>query len=301
RNYQSSVGNPGHTKHYIDEKVRALCLRGIPNDSAVHWSPIGLVEKDHQPGKFQLIIDLSSPAGSNINDGIDDGLTSLCYLRVEDAVELIKAAGRGTLMAKAGPEGRLQAPIHCHGRWPSLGHDLRGNFPLPPLPHRFLFLPSKIQYLRTIIKGHHKAVREPGLSSVTRKGGGTIDNTDLFWYRTGFPKNKLEMRLPRRKLECLQRSLGRWLTQESATKKELQSIIGQLSDAAIVVRPGRTFLRYLLETVKIPKRQDHFVQINIECRADLHWWDIFIQSGNGVALFPGCPLLNTVTSDASGS
>ena len=91
------------------------------------------------------------------------------------------------------------------------------------------------------------------------------------------------------KLERLKASLGRWLGKNSARKRQLQSIIGQLSDAAIVVRPGRTFLRSLIETAKIPKKQEHLVRLNGECKADLHWWDTFLEGWNGVALFPGCP------------
>ena len=75
---------------------------------------------------------------------------------------------------------------------------------------------------------------------------------------------KMEMRLPREKLDHLQGSLGWWLTRESVKKRKLQSIVGQLSDAALVVRPGRTFLRSLIETSKIAKKQDHLVRLNQE-------------------------------------
>ena len=98
------------------------------------------------------------------------------------------------------------------------------------------------------------------------------------------------MRLPRSKLEHLKASLGRWLGKKSARKRKLQSIIGQLSDAAIVFQPGRTFLRSLVEMAKIPMKQEHLVNLNGECKADLHWWDTFLD-----------PAGDTVTSDASGS
>ena len=54
-----------------------------------------MVPKDHQPGKFRLIIDLSTPVGGSVNEGIDLNLTSLTYPRVEDAVRLIKSTGPG--------------------------------------------------------------------------------------------------------------------------------------------------------------------------------------------------------------
>ena len=107
------------------------------------------------------------------------------------------------------------------------------------------------------------------------------------------------MRLP--KLEPLKALLSRWLGRGSARKRQLQSIIGQLSDAAIVVRPGRTFLWSLIETAKIPKKQEHLVRLNGECKMDLHWWDTFLEGWNRVALFPGRPAGDTITSDASGS
>ena len=59
-----------------------------------------MVPKDHQPGKFRLIIDLSTPVGGSVNEGIDPNLTLLTYPRVQDTVRLIKAAGSGALMAK---------------------------------------------------------------------------------------------------------------------------------------------------------------------------------------------------------
>ena len=123
-------------------------------------------------------------------------------------------------------------------------------------------------------------------------------DTTLIFLGIELDSVKMEMRLPRAKLDRLQGSLGWWLTRESVTKKKLQSIVGQLSDAAVVVRPGRTFLHSLIETSKIPKKQ---VRLNQECLADLQWWNSFIQGWNGITLFPGRPLLDTVTSDASGS
>ena len=54
-----------------------------------------MVPKEHQPGKFKLIL-----WGGSVNEGNDPNLTSLTYPRVEDAVRLVKAAGPGASMAK---------------------------------------------------------------------------------------------------------------------------------------------------------------------------------------------------------
>ena len=53
--------------------------------------------------------------------------------------------------------------------------------------------------------------------------------------------------------------------------------------------------------MKIPRRQDQKVRLNLECRGDIVWWQEFLVAWNGVGFFPGGPLRATVYSDASGS
>ncbi len=80
---------------------------------AVHCSPIGIIPKPHQPGKYRLIIDLSAPLGSSVNDGISPDLCSLHYSSVEQAVSLVKSCGRGALMAKIDLQSAYrQVPVH---------------------------------------------------------------------------------------------------------------------------------------------------------------------------------------------
>ena len=52
------------------------------------------------PGKWRPIVDLSSPEGRGVNDGVSIPRCSLAYVRVEDAVQGVAAMGRGSLMAK---------------------------------------------------------------------------------------------------------------------------------------------------------------------------------------------------------
>ena len=85
------------------------------------------------------------------------------------------------------------------------------------------------------------------------------------------------------------------------SKHELQVLLGLLGHASTVVRPGRTFIRQLIELSKKPRLPSHKVRLNLDCRADLAWWSNFIDGWNGVALFPGLPTGPTVVSDASGS
>ena len=45
----------------------------------------------------------------------------------------------------------------------------------------------------------------------------------------------------------------------------------------------------------------HRACLNLDCRADLIWWEVFVQDWNGVGLFPSLPQGHTIISDALGS
>lgn len=62
-------------------------------------SPLGVVPKKGT-NKWRLILDLSSPEGHSVNDGIPPDLCSLSYISVEDAARAVIKAGRGALLAK---------------------------------------------------------------------------------------------------------------------------------------------------------------------------------------------------------
>ena len=78
-----------------------------------HRSPIGIVPKPHQPGKYLLIIDLSALQGFSISDGVPAKLCSLHYTSVGDAASLVKACSRGALMAKLDlSQAYRRDPVH---------------------------------------------------------------------------------------------------------------------------------------------------------------------------------------------
>ena len=63
-------------------------------------SRFGVILKNNQPSKWHLILDLLSPEGHSINDGIPEPPFSVQYITVDAFVVGIMARGRGTLMAK---------------------------------------------------------------------------------------------------------------------------------------------------------------------------------------------------------
>ncbi len=83
----------------------------------VQVNMFGLVPKGHHPGKWRLILDLSSPKGASVNDGIEPSLCSLHYTSVDEASARVAAKGRGTVFAKFDVEGAFRTvPIHPDDR-----------------------------------------------------------------------------------------------------------------------------------------------------------------------------------------
>ena len=112
---------------------------------------------------------------------------------------------------------------------------------------------------------------------------------------------KQELRLLEAKPTQLLNTLHLWSTRQSATNRQLQTLIGQLNHAAAVVRPGRSFMHHLIDTMAIPRGQHHKVHLYLQCKANIARWLLFVRGWNGVALFPNLQVGVAVVADASGS
>ena len=121
--------------------------------------------------------------------------------------------------------------------------------------------------------------------------------------RHGIPGQQLC--LPQEKLRMLVALLGQWMRGRpapapccSGTKRDLLSLIGFLNHAASVVKPGRTFLRSLIDTSTSVKALNHNILLPARARADVAWWYKSLRTWNGVSLLPATEL---ILSDVSGS
>lgn len=67
----------------------------------VHTSQFGVIPKG-TTGKWHLILDMFSPEGRSVNDGIPEALYSLSYVSVDNAAKakVVVPTGRGVLWAE---------------------------------------------------------------------------------------------------------------------------------------------------------------------------------------------------------
>ncbi|MCG8621671.1 MAG: hypothetical protein MJE68_06690, partial [Proteobacteria bacterium] len=99
----------------------------------------------------------------------------------------------------------------------------------------------------------------------------------------------MEIRLPEEKLHHLKSLLWAWIPRKSCSKRELLSLIGSLQHASAVVRPGRVFLRRMIDLSKRQMYLDAPIRLNNDFRADLRWWATFAEGWNSVSIVGPLP------------
>ena len=120
RNMKSARVNKLVVSGYITEEMQRRQLLYFPVSSpwseCVHLTPFGVIPKKGG-NKWRLIVDLSSPHGTSINDGIDSAFASICYSLIDDAVRIIQSLGNGTLLAKLDLKATYRSvPVHPEDR-----------------------------------------------------------------------------------------------------------------------------------------------------------------------------------------
>lgn len=100
-NKPSAFQNPKVIDDYLAHEVSRRRVAGpfpsmpIPN---MQTSSFGVIPKKGQPGKWRLIVDLSSPGGYSVNDGISADEFSMHYIKLDQSIRMV---------AKHGPNSSL--------------------------------------------------------------------------------------------------------------------------------------------------------------------------------------------------
>ena len=338
RNHPSTAQCPGAISRYISEERAAGRMVGpLPESTAayVHCSPIGLVPKGRDTGKWRMIVDLSYPQSRSVNEGIDDALCSLKYASMDDALRIIEGLGRGTNLLKVDLKSAYRmVPVHpCDRhllgiRWGGqLFVDMALPFGLRSAPIIFTAvadafgwaltqagIPLLIHYLDDFLFFTPPTNPNPG--SLQRVVLDTL-------YQLGVPvaHEKIEgpapivtflgivvdteageLRIPEEKLAYMRGLVQTWLGKRSGKRREFESLIGHLAHAATVIRDGRIFLRHLFSLLSATRPHFHYIHLDRTAQADLRWWACFLHHWNGRAFFPQplAPVVHVYT-DASGS
>ena len=287
----------------------------------------------NKPGKWRLIVDLSSPENASVNNSIEKDICSLSYTSVDVVADKVLALGRGAMLAKMDIKQTYRmVPIHpqdCHllgMRWEGMVYvDKTLPFGLQSAPIIFSALADALAWMmasRGVSFVNHYID-----DFITAGRPNSMECHDNLWImletcgRTGMPvePDKTESpstvlvflgieidtvaRLPQEKLVHLKELLWQWRGKKGCRRRELKSLIGVLSHACKVVKPGRTFVRRLIDLSKLVKKPSHYVCVNREARSDIEWWFHFADQWNSVSMMFPIDRRNykvTVISDTSG-
>ena len=112
---------------YLGTEVASYRVAGpfpSPPFPRLQCSPFGVIPKKLQPGKWRLILDLSSPEDHSVNAGIPREPFSIRYISVDVAIKVLMELGPGALMAKFDVLSAYRNIQHSPGRPSLVGHVL---------------------------------------------------------------------------------------------------------------------------------------------------------------------------------
>ena len=269
-------------------------------------SPLGLVPKPS--GGFRRIHHLSMPPRHSVNDHIPSHYGQLKYARFNDALDQVRAAGRGAILIKRDlAEAFRHIPIHPADWW-LFGFEWRGRkfqerflpFGLRTAPRIFNFFaeglhwilanrsPAAIthyldDFLAILAASDMAAAREYEqtfeaicqvlgleIKSTKNASGTTVEFLGLI-----IDTMRMEARLPIDKKEKGLYIITKLATQRSCSLLDLQRVTGLLNFLAKVIPLGRTFCRRLYDLeLRFPPGGGRGVlrRIPSAARKDLKWW-----------------------------
>ena len=340
-NMLSAKENPHVVDEYLLHEISMDRMWKMTEPPSVpfhcHVSPIGVIPKKNRPGKWRLIVYLSSPEGASVNDGISREMCSLSYVSIDSIVDCILKLGKGALMAKIDiKQAYRNIPMHPMDHY-LLGVQWKGElyidkvlpFGLRSAPIIFSAVADALQWIMqqrgvefifhylddyitvsppasdlcaTNLRVIKQACHDTGTPIEEAKYEGS--SAVITFLGMELDTVALEICLPADKLKRLKDLPKEWRGRKAGKKRDLLSLIGTLHHASKAVRQGRTFLRRLINLSMAIKHVDNFVRLNISARSDIQWWWGFAESWNGVSMLFRQDMENPqviVTSDASGS
>lgn len=321
RNNRSALENKAAVAQAIEKEIARGHTAGPFKDppfASVHCSPIGSAPK--KDGSVRLVMDLSQPRGQAINEGISKDDFAVQYSHFDDATRLVRAVGKDCFMSKLDIKHAYRLLPVRSDQWHLLAYFWEGHYYVDMvLPfglrsaggifNHFANLvcwiinnkygiPNLIHYSDdyfmvstqdvVIAKKELSVVKQAFFDMGIPLADDKIEGPALEMIYLGILINSRDMTIeitPDRYVETTG-ALPRWVTRRTCTKTEMQSLIGKLSFIAKVVRPGRTFLRRLIDLTTTVKLQHHHITLNKESKLDIQWWIDFLPEWKSSSMIP---------------
>eukprot|EP00731_Ephydatia_muelleri_P000990 Em0001g990a len=251
RNLASALAHPEVVDAELKKEVDSCRVLGPFPSCLLHnfrTPGLGVVLKKN--GKWRMILHLSAPEGHSINDYISKDEFSLHYSTIDDAVALLGKFQRGALMAKLD----LQAAYHMVPQTSSMSIASALHW---ILEHNYGA--TLLHYLDDFLLLLH-VCQKLGMPVTREKSEGPA--TSLTFLGIGMDSSLQQLWLPPAKLQEIAAIIKCWLE-----------------------KTDRLFLWRLIHLSTTVRRLHHRIHLNTDARADIEWWDHFLPSWNGIAMF----------------
>ena len=319
RNLASALKHPDIIDAELSKEIAVGRILGPFSElplTNLRTSGLGAVPKKKR--KWRVIMHLSAPEGISINDYIVKEDFPIHYATVNDAVAMVTKYGKGCIMAKIDLKAAFRMVPIVAEEWDLLGLHWKGKyyvdtclpFGLRSAPYIFNQFASALHWIMatnyaaelihylddfllagppgqpTCSKSTETMLRvceKLGISVALDKLEGPA--TTITFLGITINTTLQQLRLPPDKLQEMTLLIKSWLGKHKTTKRDLLSLIGKLSFAAIVVPSGRLFLRRLTELSTTVSKLHHHIHLNVEAMEDIIWWNRLLPSRNGVSIF----------------
>ena len=293
-----------------------------------HVSPLKLVPKSKNPESptFRLVHNLSHPfRGDSVNSGIPDSKKKVHYATILDAIHLIVALPNPVFTAKTDIAHAYRIIPISPSDYFKLGLKFKGKYyfdrTLPPgagsacqifetfstalhaihkfyaqsqnsihMLDDFLFIASHASMCQSTMNLFDAICDDIAVPIAPHKRTSPSRNTVFLGIELDTARGMAI--LPQDKVRSYAASVQLTMEASKVTRTQLESLVGKLSFASLVV-PARAFLRRLIDLLCTAKHPHHRIRITREVRKDLQTWLSFLSSYNGRTYFR---MLGTVDS-----
>ncbi|CAJ0945005.1 unnamed protein product [Ranitomeya imitator] len=254
--------------------------------------------------------------GMSVNDGIPSDETAVTYISFDKAVDLIRNAGPGALMAKSDIESAFRLlPVHpdCHHLLGAKFEDLYYYDTCLPmgcsiscfyfelfstflewvarkitrLTHYlddFLIVgPAGSDVCAAALAQFKDAMAHFGVPLSPEKTIGPVPVITFLGIE--IDSVAMEFRLPKEKIDKLLDLISGCISVGKVTLTQMQLLLGSLNFACRVMPAGRIFSRRLMIATRGVKQRHHRIRITAHLRSDLNTWKLFLSDYNGRTCF----------------
>lgn len=158
----------------------------------------------------------------------------------------------------------------------------------------FVGVASSLEAASAAVTRLQLLLKELGLEEATHKR--VSPSTIVTWIGIEFDTVALEIRLPKVKLDDTLALLQMWKGKHTATRHQLQQLLGKLFHVAQCCKPARLFVQ-MLETLRSTPLQGT-VPLNAEFKKDIVWFLTFLPSYNGIHLMQPDPTEIYIEADS---